>query len=107
MNNFAITDLETFSEIVRRNAAETLSEKYTENLDNFISINQIISLVKCRRLNDDDGPVIINEGILSDLLEEISDIIYQVGLAKLCGEDKINCAWDSKKKTMVFWTKEE
>lgn len=107
MNTFAVTDLEKFSEILRRNAALELSENYTENLDDFISINQVMSIVKCRRINDDDGEVIINQDILSNLLEEISGIIYQVGLSKLCGEDKINCAWDDKQNSMVFWSKEK
>lgn len=106
MYNFAITNLEQFSEILRKNAALELSEKNIKNLNDFISINQIMSIVKSHRINNDGGDVIINEDIVSDLLEEISDIIYQVRLAKLCGDDKIDCAWDNEQNTMVFWSKE-
>lgn len=106
MNAFAITDLEKFAVILRRNAAESLAHNYTENLDDFISISQVVSIVKFSRLNHDAGDVMINEDILADLLEEISDIIYQVGLSKLCADDKIECAWDNKSNSMVFWQKD-
>ena len=104
MTNYSITNLDGFAETIRDGAAKSISENYTENLDNFITLQQIKHLVVKKSFGvDDDGLYMINEDTFDDLFEEIRFAIYQVGLAKLASQNKIECAWDDQTNQMVFW----
>lgn len=102
--SYSITDIEGFAQTIRDGAARSISENYTENLDEFISIGQIISLVKDTSIGTDDaGLLMITEELFDEIFENIRETIYQVGLSKLAATGQIECAWDSQKNEMVFW----
>ena len=106
METFSVTNIDRFAEIIRKNSAESLSNNYPD-LNEFITIGQIAKFIEEKNYDIDDyGNIILNEYLLDDLLDEISYWIYQVGLSKLCGADKLDCAWDDDENKMVFWAKE-
>lgn len=104
---YAIVDLEGYASQMRDAAAKSLSEDYTENLDDFITINQMINLVKkeCVGFDDDDRPL-LDEDTNEKIFENIAIWIHNVGLAKLAAQNLVECAWDSEINEMVFWKPE-
>ena len=88
-------------------AAKTLSENYTENLDEFISLNQMINLVKqeCVGFDNKNRPL-LNEEVNEKIFEDAAVWIHNVGLAKLAAKDLVECAWDNDLNDMVFWKKD-
>ena len=64
MPNYVIDDINSFAFHIRENVAKSFTETYTENLEEFISIKQIINLVdKKSKKKDSNGKFIINERI--------------------------------------------
>lgn len=104
---YAIVDLEGYASQMRDAAAKSLSENYTENLDDFITINQMINLVKkeCVGFDDNDRPL-LDEDTNEKIFENIAIWIHNVGLAKLAAQNLVECAWDSEINEMVFWKPE-
>lgn len=106
MDIYAIQDLNGYASQMRDFAAKSLYEHYTDNLDEFISIDQTISLVKSECLGfDENNRLLLDEDTNDKIFESISTWIYNVGLAKLAARDKLECAWDEKLNEMVFWAK--
>jgi hypothetical protein len=104
METYSITDLPRYAECVREGAANQLIENYSDNLDEFISINQVINLIKDKSIGlDESENLLINEDIHNSIHEDIQDWIFNVGLAKLAAAGKIECAWDDDQNDMVFW----
>ncbi len=105
---YAICDIDNYASEMREIAAKSLSEDCDDNLDDYISIKQIINLInsKCIDLDENDRPI-INEDINEDIYESIVIWIHNVGLAKLAANDLIQCAWDDKLNEMIFWAKSE
>ncbi len=104
---YSISDIHTYATQMREVAAESLSEDHEDNLDDYISIEQIINLVKseCVGFDDENRPMLdidANERIF----ENTAIWIHNVGLAKLAGADLVECAWDDKTNQMIFWSKE-
>lgn len=104
---YAIVDLDGYASQMRDAAAKSLSENYTENLDDFITINQMINMVKteCVGFDDDDRPL-LDEDTNEKIFENIAIWIHNVGLAKLAAQNLVECAWDSEINEMVFWKPE-
>lgn len=104
MENYSVLDMPGFAETIRKNVASSFSEDYTENLDDFISLNQVIDLVQQHSLGqDDDGYHIINEEVFNDIFNDLREWLYGVGLAKLAAKGYVECAWDNDHNEMVFW----
>lgn len=105
---YAITDLTGYVSQMRDAAAKSLSEQYTDNLDDYISLDQMINLVKkeCVGFDDEDRPL-LDEDTNEKIFEDIAVWIHNVGLAKLAAQDLVECAWDNKSNEMVFWAKEK
>lgn len=101
---YAIVDLEGYSREMRQAAANSLTENCEDDLDEFITMNQMISLVKehCAGFDLKDRPL-INEDTNEEIYESTVTWIHNVGLAKLAGKDLIQCAWDNESNDMVFW----
>lgn len=107
MKVYAIKDLNQYASQMRELTANNISENYTENLDDFITIPQLNSLIRENSDGlDEDGRILINEETNEELFGIISDWIYGAGLSKLASQDLVQCAWDSEQNCMVFWTKE-
>lgn len=106
METFSIMDMVGFADSIRNGAASSIAENFNENLDDFVSIDQIIAMIEKQSLGvDDDGNYVITEDIFDTLFENTRIQIYETGLAKLAAADKIECAWDEETNQMVFWTK--
>jgi hypothetical protein len=101
---YIINDLEGYAQSIRENAARSLSETYTENLDHFITIQQIYSLVEENLVGrDEEDNYIIDENSYNTTFDQIRTWLYNVGLARLASEGHIECAWDNDANEMVFW----
>lgn len=105
---YAITNIEGYVSQMRQVAAENISENSDQdNLDDYISIGQMIGLVKSNCLGyDDENRPLLNEKQNEIIFSETTTIIHNVGLAKLAAKDIVECAWDDELNEMVFWHKE-
>lgn len=104
MKNYSIIDMKGYAVAMRDGAARSFSEEYTENLDEFISVNQVINLVKKHSLGKDpDGFYIVNEKIFDAVFDALREWLYGVGLAKLSSKGLLECAWDDDMNEMTFW----
>lgn len=106
MNTFSITNLNDFAKILRKNAYEHLNMTNVKNYDEFITLTEVMKLVSVSGIGlDDDDNIIINEDILEQLINDVSEWICDISLSKLCGADQMDCAWDDVANEMVFWNK--
>jgi hypothetical protein len=105
---YAITDLNGYVSQMRDVAAQNISENSNQdNLDDYISIDQMIGVVKSNCLGyDDNDHVLLDEKRNQKIFEEVSIWIHNSGLAKLAANDLVECAWDDELNEMVFWQKE-
>ena len=105
---YAITDVAGYVTQMREAAVKNISENSNQdNLDNYITIDQMIELVKSNCLGyDDNNHPLLNEHNNQKIFDEITIWIHNIGLAKLAAQDLIECAWDDELNEMVFWHKE-
>ena len=105
---YAVTDLQGYISQMRNVAAESVSENSdNDNLDSYISLDQMIGIVKSQSLGtDEENRYLLNEKANEKIFEETAVWIHNVGLAKLAAKDRIECAWDDELNEMVFWSKE-
>ncbi len=105
---YAIVDLDGYVREMRDAAAKTLAEDHEENLDEFISVNQMINLVKseCIGFDDNERPM-LNESANEMIYEKTVEWIHNTGLAKLAAQGLIECAWDNNLNEMIFWSKQD
>lgn len=105
---YTIIHLEDYAAEMRESAAKSICEEYTENINEYISIGQMINLIKenCLGVDDNDRPL-IDEDTNIKIFEETSVWIHSVGLARLAAKDLIECAWSDEDNAMVFWAKEK
>jgi len=105
---YAIKDIKNYAEEMRKASALSISKNSLEdNLDDYISINQMIELVNSNCLGfDEQSRPLLNEKTNKKIFEEAAIWIHNVGLAKLAAKNLIECAWDEEVEDMVFWVKE-
>jgi hypothetical protein len=105
---YAITNLEGYVSQMRDAAAQNISENSEQdNLDDYISIDQMIGLVKSNCIGyDENNNVLLNEEKNQQIFEEATTWIHNFGLAKLAAQDLVECGWDDELNEMVFWHKE-
>lgn len=106
---YAITNMNGYVTEMRQAAAKSLSEdSENENLDEYISIDQMVGLVMSKSVGFDDlNRPMLNEDKNEEIFEEIAIWIHNVGLAKLAALDLLECAWSDEDNDMVFWAKEK
>lgn len=103
---YSIINIESYAKDMRKAAAENISKNSKDNLDEYITIDQMIGLLKKNCLGfDDESRPLLHERANQKIFEEASVWIHNVGLAKLSGLDLVECAWDSELQEMVFWNK--
>ena len=105
---YAIIDLDGYVSQVRETAAQSISENSTnDDLDSYITLDQMVGLVKnnCLGFDDNEHPL-LNEEKNQKIYEEAVIWIHNIGLAKLAAQDLVECAWDDELNEMVFWHKE-
>ena len=110
---FVISDIEGFCDATRDLVAYDLhgdsrKKSVEENLDDFITLKQIESIVQDLSLDTDhnDDEIRINIDIYEDIIEEVSSQIYGTALAKLAADGFLESAWDENLNDMVFWVKD-
>lgn len=106
---YAITNMNGYVTEMRQAAAKSLSQdSENENLDEYISIDQMVGLVISKSVGFDDlNRPMLNEDKNEEIFEEIAIWIHNVGLAKLAALDLLECAWSDEDNDMVFWAKEK
>jgi hypothetical protein len=104
---YAIVDLEGYVVQMREAAAKSISDSDSDNLDDYISLNQMIGLVKerCKGFDEENRPL-LDEKSNELVFEDAAIWIHEVGLAKLAAQDLVECAWDNESNEMIFWRKE-
>lgn len=100
---YAITNIEGYASEMREAAANSFAENH-EDIDSYISLNQMINLIRseCIGFDDQDRPL-LNEDANEKIYESTVTWINNVGLARLASEGYIECAWDNNSNEMVFW----
>jgi hypothetical protein len=102
---YTITNLEGYAEEMRVCAAKQICETYDEDLNEYISIGQMINLVKqnCVGFDDENRPM-LDEDANGEIFEQTCVWIHNIGLARLAAKDLVQCAWSDEDNTMIFWT---
>jgi hypothetical protein len=103
---YAIVDLQGYVSQMREAAANSLCDNYSDNLDSYISLNQMVGLVKseCVGFDDQDRPL-LDEETNANIFDKTAVWIHNAGLAKLAADDLVECAWDDNSNEMIFWAK--
>lgn len=105
---YAITNIKGYATEMRDAAARTVAENYDENLDEYISIDQMINLVRSECVGfDGENRPLLNEDANEKIYKSTVTWIQNVGLAKLAAQGLIECAWDDEINEMVFWANKE
>lgn len=104
---YSIVDLTAYANAVRENSASSLSSNHQEDLDEFIKISETINIIESHSLGlDDDDNHIIDNDTHSEIVDDVSNWIFNIGLAKLAGSNQLECAWDDDSNEMVFWKRD-
>ncbi len=101
---YVIMNLDGYVSQMRDSVAQSILENNSDDLDQYISLNQIKSLVyeSCLGTDIEDHPF-VDEDINEHIFESVRTWIYNVGLAKLASAGHIECAWDDDADEMIFW----
>lgn len=104
---YAIVDLDGYASQIREAAAKSICDTSNDDLNEYITLTQIINMVKenCKGFDEEDRPL-LDEDTNEKIFEDTALWITNVGLAKLAAKDLIECAWDDKNNEMVFWKPE-
>lgn len=105
---YAIIDLDGYANEMRIAAAKSIAPDGQDNLDDYITISQIKSLVNawCVGYDDQERPV-LDEESNQHIFEDTTVWMTNVGLAKLAAEGFLECAWDDESNEMIFWASQE
>jgi hypothetical protein len=105
---YSITDLTTYAEQMRNMAAKYFKEDHNENLDDYISLSQVYSIVRDEAVGlDEKDNFILDEESNEKIYDTVKVWLHNVGLAKLAASDLVECAWDDEINEMIFWVKED
>lgn len=104
MKVYAINNLEKYAAEIRLYAANSISEEYSDNLDEYITLTQVQKLIKEKSHGvDQNNNLLIYDDLIDEVFYTTCDWIYGVGLSKLASKNLVECAWDDEKNCMVFW----
>jgi hypothetical protein len=104
---YSINDLDGYASAIRDGVAQSFVENYNENLDEYITIDQVKSLIVGYSLGqDDDENYLINSEVFNDTFDDVREWFYEAGLSKLAAKGVLECAWDNDTDQMVFWVKD-
>jgi hypothetical protein len=106
LESYAILDIETLAYNIRKESSEIFCQNHNTDLEGYITLNQVISLIKEKSLGENnDGFYLINDKIYCDIFKSVATMLYEVSLSRLAAANLIDSAWDSDKNKMIFWTK--
>jgi len=108
LESYVILDIETLASNIRKESAEIFCKDHNTDLADYITLNQIVSLIKEKSLGqNDDGDYLINDKIYEDIFKTVATILYEVSLSRLAASGLIESAWDSDQNKMIFWPKDK
>lgn len=101
---YAITDINGYASEMREAAAKSIADPFDDDLNAYISIDQMINLIKdeCIGFDDKERPL-LDEYSNEKIYESTMTWIHNIGLAKLASKNMIECAWDDKENNFIFW----
>jgi hypothetical protein len=106
-NIYSIIDLDGYASSIRDGVAQSFVENYEENLDEYITIDQVKNLIIGYSLGqDEDNNYLINAEVFNDTFDDVREWFYEAGLSKLAAKGVIECAWDDNEDRMIFWVKD-
>lgn len=106
-NIYSIVDLDGYAASIRDGVAQSFVENYEDDLDQYITVDQVKNIIIGYSLGqDDDGNYLINADVFNDTFDDIREWFYEAGLSKLAAKGVIECAWDDSSNQMIFWVKE-
>lgn len=104
---YSINDLDGYAASIREGVAQSFVENYNENLDEYITIDQVKNLIIGYSLGqDEDDNYLINSEVFNDTFDDVREWFYEAGLSKLAAKGVLECAWDDDADQMVFWVKD-
>ena len=104
---YSINDLDGYAASIRDGVAQSFVENYSENLDEYITIDQVKNLIIDYSLGqDEDDNYLINSEVFNDTFDDVREWFYEAGLSKLAAKGVLECAWDDDADRMVFWVKD-
>lgn len=105
-DRYVVNDLTHLASSIRKNAAMSVGDTENQDLDTFVSISQVASVILENTDKDEENNIIMDEDQYNTIFDEVTDWIINSGLSKLAAEDKVQCAWDDEQNCMVFWYNE-
>lgn len=104
-----IINVEKYAQYIRKNAAMSFSQDESidesEDLESYVTTNQTCQMIEENSIGkDEEGHFMISEEGCKNLFEQLRTRIYNSGLSKLAAKDLLECHWDEKKNTMIFWS---
>ena len=104
---YEIKNLTTFSKGVGKAVAEDLDIK-TNELSDYISVKNVKGIARQFCVyNKHRKKYIASEKILESIVDETRNWILGLQLARECGSNKLECAWDNERDCMIFWKNKE
>jgi hypothetical protein len=103
---YSVLDLDGYADAVRSEAASLADSSLGKetDLNEFITLKEVSGIIILHSLGyDSEDNHIIDHDTHNDIVDEIQSWIFNIGLAKLAGSNKIECAWDDNLNDMVFW----
>jgi hypothetical protein len=104
---YSITDLDGYASSIRVSVANSFAEDHTEDLDEYITIEQSKDIIIGYSLGqDEDGNYLIDEESFNNSFDDMREWFYEAGLSKLAAKGLVECAWDDDLNQMIFWVKD-
>lgn len=102
---YAIMNLENYAAHERKRAALSIAKECGDNLDEFVSINQVCLMIEELSIGvDEEERILLDEEGRESLHFALKSRLYNMALAKLAAAGKLECAWDEEENQMVFWS---
>ena len=101
---YSILNMEEYARHIRKNAGLSFADTEHQNLDNFISIKQVCTIIADHSLGlDDNNRYLIDTNGYDIACDQVREQIYEVALCRLAARGSLECAWDNSANKMIFW----
>jgi hypothetical protein len=97
-----ITDLNKFAKYIAVHTANEIGIETKKNsLKEYITLKNVKGIVS-QYAKIKNGKMCVNNRIMKKIQNELTNWILGVSLAKMAGNDEIDCYWDDTKNCMMF-----
>lgn len=109
---YCIINIELYAQQARKEAAYSFAVGHkideNEDLETYVTTNQVCQMIEENCLGkNNDGYLLISKEGKEKLNEQLQTRIYNSALSKLASKNLLECSWDDKKNTMIFWSNEK